>query len=1407
MADGAENAQVAADKMELNLEELDADEFDLPAIESAPTLESILNEPDDGSVFGDDDLVLPPMFPGDLDQGDTSSMSSQEGILDTPKSRGRKKQRKSIRYEEHGSIMRHVVLKGISAQLMSAADRVDAGMPTAMAVSELIAIGTSHGLVLVFDPKQVLKWCLGSTAVGAQYGSVSALSFNRDCTRLLCGFAKGQITMWDLTNGKLIRTISDAHPPGTAILHVKFTDDLTIAVCNDSGGSVFELEMKRLIGVRTCESRCLFSGSRGEVCTIEPLHMNHTIKDHPMKDVLVLAMGTLSKVLVVTIRPKLKVIFSHALKGDPATLPLLAWQFVIIQVSAKDRVIDPVLAFARDQTIYYYQAICTAADDIRFCSLQKMETPYKLLAIQWINPRTLIALDTSEKIHILDVKSEEELEVIDVGEVQLSYGTSHFKSLATGGNVSKALAFAGECACYQSIICHNGQLLLMGTKSIHVLTMRNWEERIENLVKQNNYQDALTMAQSFYEGKAKAVIGLLGGQQKRKKIVAAKMLDLLQNYVDISMTKNLPERGKMEELEEYYQNVVPICVDYCLTLGRTDVLFGEIYVRFSMDQIAKSTFLECLEPYIITDRLTSVTPSVMKDFIDNYEAKGMLQNVEACIVHLDVSSLDIHQVVVLCWGHGLYDAIIYVYNKGMQDYTTPLEELLRILRMALSVGKQLSDDQIRLGNKLLVYISCCLAGRAYPLGDIPAPIVNKVKADVFKSVTCLHTKEANTDEPVYPHLRTLLQFDTREFLNVLALAFEEAEFNTDEGIQKRQRVVDILLQVMVESIGFSPTQVGILFTFLARQMARHENTILVNRVLFEQVLEFLSSPGDESRHEERQQALLELLNAGGFEQFDETRLLTLAENAKFYRVCELLYEKRREFDKILSCYWRDPSRKYQAFAYIESIIVNPLYTEEEKDNVRKEALLHLEELILIDSKKTAQLVLIGFSRDLVDIVKKLENNTQVTYEFLKGVFEYRETTGSAIYTDRQITIEPQIHEKYIELMCQFHPSNVYNYIKGADGYRLPETLLISKRHRVPDATAFLLEKSGDIQGAFAIILESVKDKILELEGVLIAKKDTQDVDEAIAIALCNIQTVLIVIIQLCQRNSKKLEEDEREALWFPLLEVMMSSQRRLKDQVHKELWDDFKQLTRHVLNSMMGYIALPAILQKIMQDPTYSTGKFGEIRELILGMLETYNYEKTLLHTCNSLLNHDLHLQLAGLHSAANHGIIPRGDACNTCYKQYNTLANNESIVVFRCGHGYHTQCLYGTDSYHIIDGEEVWVCFLCTSTKRGHTSQAPHLLRSLSNPGQSAVRVSIKDRGARSKESPIKMSEEQMMGIDALRRNQKTASRLAILTELARPDTRPKYRQQTYSATTSGSILQNENFQLRLAPPPLDIS
>ena len=53
---------------------------------------------------------------------------------------------------------------------------------------------------------------------------------------------------------------------------------------------------------------------------------------------------------------------------------------------------------------------------------------------------------------------------------------------------------------------------------------------------------------------------------------------------------------------------------------------------------------------------------------------------------------------------------------------------------------------------------------------------------------------------------------------------------------------------------------------------------------------------------------------------------------------------------------------------------------------------------------------------------------------------YRESSGSAIYIERNISVEPELHEMYIELMCKQHPPSVCTYLKVAEGYRLEETL-------------------------------------------------------------------------------------------------------------------------------------------------------------------------------------------------------------------------------------------------------------------------------------------------------------------------------------------------------------------------------
>lgn len=111
----------------------------------------------------------------------------------------------------------------------------------------------------------------------------------------------------------------------------------------------------------------------------------------------------------------------------------------------------------------------------------------------------------------------------------------------------------------------------------------------------------------------------------------------------------------------------------------------------------------------------------------------------------------------------------------MLDYISPLQELLPKLKLAMISGKyteRLQDfvqkksceylrwiftgrtDYARdLGNKLLVYISCCFAGRGYPTGDIEESMVETVRNQVFQSLCNQHSLNADDDEEIYPYLR------------------------------------------------------------------------------------------------------------------------------------------------------------------------------------------------------------------------------------------------------------------------------------------------------------------------------------------------------------------------------------------------------------------------------------------------------------------------------------------------------------------------------------------------------------------------------------------------------------------------------------------------------------------------------
>lgn len=169
----------------------------------------------------------------------------------------------------------------------------------------------------------------------------------------------------------------------------------------------------------------------------------------------------------------MRVVLSHPLTGAATAPPQVSWQLVVIQTADGSRVIDPVLALARDNVVHFYQVATfnnyyvlyfyflrifyyqnvynnlrilpfdkvytEVGSRVKLSPLRRMTLPYTISNLRWLNPRSLIVLDSQEKLHLLDVRAQDNLETLDMSRVGISYASSHFKGLSTGGNVSKVI--------------------------------------------------------------------------------------------------------------------------------------------------------------------------------------------------------------------------------------------------------------------------------------------------------------------------------------------------------------------------------------------------------------------------------------------------------------------------------------------------------------------------------------------------------------------------------------------------------------------------------------------------------------------------------------------------------------------------------------------------------------------------------------------------------------------------------------------------------------------------------------------------------------------------------------------------------------------------------------------------------
>ncbi|KAL7682658.1 putative vacuolar protein sorting-associated protein 8, central [Plasmopara halstedii] len=788
------------------------------------------------------------------------------------------------------------------------------GSPTVVAIhSKFIAIGTSKGLVIIFDHFQNIRQVLGNINDADGDGPVTAVDVSPGSDYLVCGYQSGRIVLWDMIKGTSLKAVSDVHEnPVVSLRFLK--DQKPVLVSVDTNGLVNKLNFSKMMGmVYVVDVDPLYDGSAGKIKSISvlPQSAGNAKISYLTDQYCLAALSTETVTFIIAIEPEVRVIYRWArpedIAPDDPVLPSLA--FAWISFPGSSRALAPVLARGWGNRVQFLEVVFPGGKNHShgrhgfptFDEHDQIESSSAVMAIQWLGDQVVVYLNSHDEICVYDVMSRQELEIVDVSSLELVFASYRGNNARSFSN-----SFRG---CYNI-------LYLLGLKELQTARVLPWTQRIDLLVDDGEWLEALALALDHYEGLKVAaadraardrfppvffrdkqndqclvdILHMCQTNQRTgekedvfrheesadevrwvcgevpypadiaKKLeetlqkarsgevtknfvpisVAERVADLLMEYVRLAIANapgsiaaaggelSLNKIGmKLDLTKSHYQMLAGVCIEYCALINRTDLLFGEIYTRFK-EANKLSVLVELLEPYILSEKLRNLSPVAMEEFVQHFSAQGKLAQVEQCLLHLNVAELDMDTILKLCHDHQLYSALIYIYNEGIDDFTTPIDVLLeacsnatastnrpalessarafrepsgsRVSSLASAFGgttrttsskvaiakpaalsareeaeeKVLGGSRRRrlFGYKLLLYISYAFSGRTFPKNEpIPLGKLGRVRSQI-----CYHLFErtvAGLSSPrAYPRLETLIDLDARELFSIMGRMFD-----------------------------------------------------------------------------------------------------------------------------------------------------------------------------------------------------------------------------------------------------------------------------------------------------------------------------------------------------------------------------------------------------------------------------------------------------------------------------------------------------------------------------------------------------------------------------------------------------------------------------------------------------------
>lgn len=1143
-------------------------------------------------------------------------------------------------------VVRWTKLKKLNGQAFSEAGKRNFGSPTCLAISASIVLGTSKGIILMFDYNQNLKMIIGPGTKAVESGPITAIAISADYTTIAGGHATGNIFTWDTSRVsrpflhippldalQLQNRTMDGHMPNVSVIHLGFLGTRhTALVSADDHGMAFSHLATRGTGAlgRTVKTVRILGRypdapppSSGKplkpstVLAFSPLPLGNI--ERATDSMGLTAMLTPYLLVVVSTTPVAQTQHKSARPKDvaphSAMTGCLAW-FPAVKLKVPDP--NTGSTMSKVKLVYCWSNVLTVLDvdemesddkdkppPLKFKARSRWKCEEAIVAVQWLSRSVLTVLTITQRLIVLEDRSMRMTEAFDLIHKYIYHAdlfSSQLHNLVEQlDEDDTSMHGVVADAFYMSLKAYKGRIFLLGFNDVSIGALSNWADRLIALMENGDYIGAIQLATSYYTGDAnKLTVGLPEDATLRHRMVHDKVMEIMSASLKYAFGQRQKNKASVDD--QHLRHLAETCFVACQSVGDLDFLFDEMYEWYE-DANVEGIFLEVLEPYILEKTISTVPPTAVKAMVHHYVSKSWESRLEEMICHMETTTLDIDQTTSLCKQHGLYDALIYIWNQALHDYITPLIDLLTLLiplvqNAEYSNSGQLMEDEIFGVNalKMFPYLSYTLTGRIYPTGErMETGVASQAKAELYwflfsgKSIAwpkgntkTFLTRPAQSVEPSFPYLRMILQYDAPSFLSALNEAFEDSFLNDSQekhlngGTGKdlpeeqifgltvdRQYVVSILLEIMNPN-DFAPEDTIYLDMFIARNIPKFPQYLLIPGSTLDKVLAGLCNYPGADLAEDAQLSAEYLLSI--YQPPDVSLLIPLFKKAGFYRILKRIYRNDKQYGKLLETYFEDPEDQAEVFGCIaECLRSQASLPKRQIQDIHDVIKRYSQELVEIDPVQAA-LSVARYAPDLHgSVLDSLDEGSEIQYAYLQALLEPDSETLEKSTT----TYDRKFIEQYVQLMCRYDPSHVSDYVGmvQATNLRLDRLLPTMEDTGVIDAAVILMAREGQVQDAMGRLTRHLETLESALQG-LVADADDHaedlDVHETAEDILRGLQKYTHVGIWLCQgqmKTTKKLNAVGRrnspspselspdEALWLELIDTTVQITRRLSSVV------------------------------------------------------------------------------------------------------------------------------------------------------------------------------------------------------------------------------------------------------------------